>query len=190
MACGQKNQRQSHSIINYFILSRIHKKTRALSGLPSSRLRLPFPRKGWLVARMRGRCVEKASAGKEFHTEILSCFRRKRRARGRSTGSPLRGIIPRMWFWRCARPVQEVKDASWFFRATPSHPGRATIEIQKASRILAGKPGWDLPVPAQFGDRGGDSGLARKRLRGMVSEAIRAMHTRLKVSPSKSVTMP
>jgi hypothetical protein len=29
-----------------------------------------------------------------------------------------------------ARPFQEMKDASWFFRATPLLPGRAMVEIQ------------------------------------------------------------
>jgi len=40
------------------------------------------------VARKQGRWRGKASAGKEIHSEIVLCFRRKRRARGRSTGSP------------------------------------------------------------------------------------------------------
>jgi len=47
---------------------------------PPSLLRLPFLRKGELVARKQGRCAQKASAGKELAAEILTCFRRMRRA--------------------------------------------------------------------------------------------------------------
>jgi hypothetical protein len=70
MACGRKNQRQSHSTIDAFIVSRIHKKTRALPGVPTFTFMIPFLPKGNLVARKEGCCAEKASAGKEFHAEI------------------------------------------------------------------------------------------------------------------------
>jgi hypothetical protein len=40
---------------------------------------------------------------------------------------------------RLARPTQEVKRASWFLRATPLLPGRATPEIQSGLRLLGEK---------------------------------------------------
>jgi len=43
-------------------------------------LRFPFLLKGKLVARKQGRYAEKASAGKEIHSEIPPCFRKMRRA--------------------------------------------------------------------------------------------------------------
>jgi len=49
---------------------------------------------------------------------------------GRPAGHPYNGNT---LFWgkeRLARPVQEMKGASWFFRATPLHPGRAMPEFQ------------------------------------------------------------
>ncbi|HEX7371696.1 MAG TPA: hypothetical protein VF372_02685 [Thermodesulfobacteriota bacterium] len=49
---------------------------------------------------------------------------------GRPAGRPYNGInlsTGKEWL---ARPVQEMKGASWFFRAMPLLPGRAMLEIQ------------------------------------------------------------
>jgi hypothetical protein len=92
---------------------------------------------------MQGRCAEKASAGKEFPPEIRSCFRNERRAYRAPLNSEfgmwnseffcsfLSFHIPHSTFRiLVARPVQEMKGASWFFRATPLLPGRAMPEFQ------------------------------------------------------------
>jgi hypothetical protein len=47
-----------------------------------------------LVARKQGRCTEKASAGKEFHPEILLGFRRMGRAARAPGWAPLHRKIP------------------------------------------------------------------------------------------------
>jgi hypothetical protein len=54
---------------------------------PPSLLRFPFLLKGKLVARKQGRCAEKASAGKEIHSEIPPYFRRMGRAQRVPSGS-------------------------------------------------------------------------------------------------------
>jgi hypothetical protein len=53
-----------------------------------------FRRESKLVARMRGRCAEKASAGKEFPPEIRSCFRKGRRAYRAPGRAPLQRNNP------------------------------------------------------------------------------------------------
>jgi len=113
-------------------------------------LRVPFLRKSKLVARKEGDYAEKASAGKEIASETPLCFRRKRRARGRSTGSPLRGFNPRIWFWRCARPAQEMECASSFLRVIPFLPGRATPKIRSRSGLNGEKLQWARPPEPLF----------------------------------------
>ena len=61
---------------------------------PPSLLRLPFLRKSELVARKQGRCVQKASAGKELPPEIPPCFRRNRRAHRAPGRAPLHRTNP------------------------------------------------------------------------------------------------
>jgi hypothetical protein len=70
---------------------------------------------------MRGRCAEKASAQlfriADFGFRIFWF----------SFSIRIPHSTFRIWV---ARPVQEMKLASWFLRATPLPPGRATHEIQ------------------------------------------------------------
>jgi len=89
------------------------------------------------VAWKEGRCAEKASAGKEAHPEIPPCFRRVGRAIGRPVdktrlraGRPYNGLTLFLAEEKLARPVQEMRRASWFLRATPFLSGRAMPEIQ------------------------------------------------------------
>jgi len=53
-------------------------------------------REAWVVARGQGPGAQKASAGLAPFRGASLGFRRRRRARGRSTGSPLRGFNPRI----------------------------------------------------------------------------------------------
>ena len=49
---------------------------------------------------------------------------------GREAARPYTGIPLFLWKEWLARPVQEVRDASWFFRPTALPSGLATPEIQ------------------------------------------------------------
>jgi hypothetical protein len=101
---------------------------------------LHFLQKRKLVARKQGLCAEKASAGRELPSEIRSGFRKMGRAYRALPNSEFGMWNSSLLFpFRIphsairilvARPVQEMKGASWFFRAMPLLPGRAMLEIQ------------------------------------------------------------
>jgi len=69
-------------------------------------------RKSRLVARKQGRYAEKASAGKEFASEIAPYFRRKRRAYRAPGRDPYNAIAQALGKGRLARPTQKMKCAS------------------------------------------------------------------------------
>jgi len=78
------------------------------------------------VARGQGASAQKASAGWALFLEVLTSFRRMRRA-DRGTGqSPLLGENTLIGgVERLARPVHEIKNASWFLRRRSLPPGLA-----------------------------------------------------------------
>ena len=57
----------------------------------------------------------------------------------RPTERPYKAITLFLEKERLARPAQKMMRASWFLRATPLLPGRATPEIQSISRLLGEK---------------------------------------------------
>ena len=64
-----------------------------------------------------------------MRAEIRSCFRRMRRAYRVPAGRPYIGLTPFLREELLARPAQEMKCASWFFRPRPLLSGLAMPEM-------------------------------------------------------------
>jgi hypothetical protein len=123
--------------------------------IPLSLLPASFQLKSKLVARRQGRCAEKASAGKEIHSEPHPCFRRMRQAhRASSHGkrvTPQHQNTPALRERTAWPPGPRNEGRLMVFARNALASGRAMPEIQSTLRLLEKNGGQRCAEPLTFG---------------------------------------